>query len=106
MDFVPIDFAGVEAERNPSARGDVGREIESLGLSLSQPLVIARQDFAGNGDDTIAVMVVEEVGESLFLHQELGMRAVDDSYCLGQGEGEFGDAGEARVFALAFHSEP
>src|SRR5215469_11267558 len=83
--FIPIDFAGVEAERHPSARCDVGGKIEPAGLGLGQPLVVVGQHLAGDGDNSVSVMVVEKVGEGLFSDQELGVRSVHFARCLRKG---------------------
>jgi hypothetical protein len=43
-------------------------------------------------------MVIEEVGESLFPDEELGVRAVDPATGLGESEGDLREATETRVF--------
>ncbi len=57
-DFGPIDLWKVEAESDPAARADIRGKIIPLGLRLGERGVFAGEDFAGYGDDAVAVVVV------------------------------------------------
>jgi len=65
-DFRPVDFGEIETESDPSARADVGREIVAFRLSFGEGGVFAGEDFAGNGDNAVAMAVIEEIGEYFF----------------------------------------
>lgn len=80
--FVPIDFARVQSERDPALRCDVSGKIESVGLGLSQRLIVAWQYFAGDRNNAVTVMVIKEISKGLFSDQKLGVRSMDSSCCL------------------------
>lgn len=60
-DFLPVNVAHVQPQRYPSSRAYVGGKIKSVGLSLDQRVVVARQNLSGDCDDAIAMMIIEEV---------------------------------------------
>ncbi len=49
-DFVPIDFAHVQAQPNPAARSDIRRKIESIRLRRNESHMIARHRFRTDGN--------------------------------------------------------
>jgi hypothetical protein len=100
-DFTPIYFAEIEAERDPTLVREISRRVELFGIGADQRLVIAGENFAGEADDAIAVMIIEEVGESFFADDETCVRAVKPASGFGKGESDFADANEARVFVFA-----
>lgn len=63
--------------RDPAFRCDVSEEIKSAGLSLSQRRVVAGKDLAGDRDNAVTMMVIEEVSEGLFPNQKLCVRSVN-----------------------------
>ena len=67
---MPGDFGEVEAESDPAAWADVGGEIVALGLSFGEGGIFSGEDFAGDGDDAVTVMIVEKVGESFLADSE------------------------------------
>ncbi len=69
-DFGPVDFGEVEAEGDPAAWADVGGEVVASGLRFSEGGVFAGEDFAGDGDDAVTMVIVEEVGEGFFADSE------------------------------------
>jgi hypothetical protein len=69
-DFRPVDCREVEAESDPAARADIGGEIVALGLRSGEGGVFAREHFAGYGDDAVAAVIVEEIGEDFFADSE------------------------------------
>src|SRR4051794_29557854 len=97
-DFFPVDFAGVEAEGDPTAGSHVSREVEAIGLGGGQRLILTGEDLAGYRDNAVAVMVVEEVGEGLFADQELRMATLKLARDLGQGKAELREADQAAIF--------
>jgi len=100
-DLVPIDLSHIKPQRDPAFRGNIRGEIKSAGLSLDQRLVVAGQYLAGNRDDTVSVMVIEEIGERLFADQEPRVRSTELARGLGQREPNLGQLREARIF-IAF----
>jgi hypothetical protein len=101
-DFVPVDFADVEAEGDPASGCEVGREIESARLGFREGLVVAGEDFAGDGNDAVAVMVVEEISEGLFADEELRVGTMNEARGFRKRKGDFGEMREAGVFAGGF----
>lgn len=97
-DLIPIDLADVQAERDPTARANIGGKIKSLGLRRGQCLVLAGQNFAGDRDDAISVMIVQKIREGLLAREKLGVAAEHLALGAGEREADFRDAREARVF--------
>lgn len=98
--FVPIHLAHIEAEGNPASGAHVGRQVEAFGTRRHQGGVVSLHDFAAEGNDAVAVMVIEEPGEGLLADEECGMQAGEGTGGLGEGETDPAHAGEAGVFAL------
>ena len=92
-DFVPVDFADVEPESDPASGCEVGREIEPARLGLREGFVVAGEDFAGDGNDAVAVMVVEEVGEGLFANEKLRVGTMKEARGFRRRKGDFGETG-------------
>jgi len=69
--FGPVDLASIKAERYPSSGRHICRKIESARLSFNKRLVLARENFAGDSHDAIAVVVVEKIGEGLLADEKL-----------------------------------
>jgi hypothetical protein len=76
-DFVPIDFSGVEAEGDPPARTDVCGQVIALGLSSGKGGVFSWENFAGDGNYAITVVVIQKVGERFVADEKGRVRAVD-----------------------------
>ena len=66
----PIDDADVETQTEPAARTDVGRQVESRGLAARAIRVLAKLRLHANGDDAVAVMVVEKIREHFLAHEK------------------------------------
>jgi hypothetical protein len=71
------NLAHVQSQRDPALRCDVGGQIKSARLRLRQRLVVAEEYLAGDRDDAITVMVIEEVSESLLPDEKLRVRSVN-----------------------------
>jgi len=89
-DFVPINFASVEPESDPSTRANVSGQVVALRLGGGQGGVFSKQNFASDGDDAITVVVVQEAGEGFSADEKSRMRAVDFALCLGKSKSELG----------------
>src|SRR6266481_4489671 len=74
--FVPIHFAHIQTKRDPASWPNIGGQIAAVRLSGDERYVVAGQGFAGDGNDAVAVMVVEEVSEGAFADQKRGVPAV------------------------------
>src|SRR5579863_960992 len=74
--FFPVHFADVETKPNPAARADVGGQVVFHRIGRNENLVIAGESFAANGNDAVAVMVVEEIGKDFLADMEAGMVAL------------------------------
>jgi hypothetical protein len=98
--FFPIDFAGVQAESDPSFRSYVGGQIKPAGLSVGESFVVSGQDLAIDGDDAVSMMVVEEIGKRLFSNPEAGVLTVVPARSLGKRKADFGESDQATVFGL------
>src|SRR5215510_3697316 len=85
-------------QHDPTFRCEIGGQIKSSRLSLSERFVIAGQYLAGNCDDAITVMVVEEIREGLFANQKLRVRSVNLARNLRKRERNLGETSEAWVF--------
>jgi hypothetical protein len=103
--FVPIDFTDVQAECGPSFRCEIGGQKKSAGLSGGERFVVSGENFAGDSDDAVSVMVVEEIGKRLFSNQEAGVLAVVPARGLGKRKADFGKPDQATVFGL-LHTAP
>jgi hypothetical protein len=97
-DFVPIDFADVEAESDPSARADLGGQVIALGLSDGQSGVFSWEGFAGDGNYAITVVVIQKVGECSLADEKGRVRSVDYALRFRKSESELSKACEARIF--------
>jgi hypothetical protein len=75
LHFVPIDLTLVQPQRSPALRCQVGGQLISGRLSLSQSLVVAGQHLACDRDNAIPVMVIKEVSEGLFPDEKLRVRS-------------------------------
>lgn len=96
-DFVPVGFAAVEAERHPPSVSEIVGQVVAARLRGDQRGVFSRQDFAGNADDAVAMMVVEKVGEGLLADEKLSVRAVHRPGGFREGHCEPGDPFEMGV---------
>ena len=88
-DFFPIHFAEVETKADPAARPDVGGQIEFHGIGRHKHGVVAGKSFAADGNDAIAVMVVEEVSEDLLSYAEAGVITLQFPGSFGKSEADF-----------------
>ena len=71
--FFPIHFTDIETKADPAARADVRRQVVFHRIGRDEDLVIAGESFAANGNDAIAMMVVEEVSEDFLADTEAGV---------------------------------
>ena len=101
-DFVPVDLAGVEAESDPSARTDVGGQIVTLGLSSGQGGIFSWKNFAGDGNNAVAVVVMQEVSESSFAHKKGSVGAMEFALGFGKSESKLGQSGKSRIGSRSF----
>ena len=69
-DFGPVDLADVEAKADPSSRADVGGAVKPRLIRCQEDLVFAAFGLETDGDDAVAVMVVEVVCEFLLPNRE------------------------------------
>jgi len=69
----PVHFADVETKADPSARTDVRRQVVFHRIGRNEDLVVAGESFTADGNDAVAVMVVEKVSEDLLTDTETGV---------------------------------
>ena len=100
LDFFPVDLADIQAKADPSARADVGGHVELLRIGGDEGGVVAGKDFAGDSDDAVAVVIVEEIGEDLLADFEAGVTAHHFPGRFGQRETDLGEAREPAAFLL------
>ncbi len=82
--FLPIDFADIETESDPSARADVGGQVVALGLGGCQVGVFSWKNFAGDSNDSITVVIIEKVGEGFLADEKRCVGAVNFALRIGQ----------------------
>src|SRR5581483_9004412 len=75
----------------------MSRQVETLRLRGGERLVLAGQDFAGDRDDGVSVMIVQKICERLLARQKLCMAAVHLALSAGERQADLRDAREARV---------
>ena len=85
--LVPVNLWKIEIEAHPSARANVGRDEEPFGVGNDKFLVLVWWHFAVESHSSVAVVVVQIVGERfpphtkgdvlLLLDGDLGKRATD-----------------------------
>ena len=92
-DFCPIHAGNIQAQPDPSFGPHVGGLVELGGLGGDQRLVIAGQNFAGDADDAVAVMVVQVVS--------VGLAAYGKTRVLAQGLREAIWEGDCRSWRRA-----
>ena len=101
-DFVPVDFAGVETQGHPTSRPDICRKAKTVRLGGHEGLVVARQRFAGEGDDAVAMMIVEKVREYFLADEKGDVPAVKLVRSFRQGLRDLDQARQARVLGAPF----
>src|SRR5690349_10870410 len=67
-DLAPSDAAAIEPHAEPSARPDVRRQVEPLGVEPGAIDILATLRLHADRDDAVAVMVVEKIRENLAAH--------------------------------------
>ena len=88
FDFGPVDRGQVKAETNPSARSDVGGEIEFAGIGGDKMLIVARERLTADAYNAVIVMVVEVVSEDLFADRESRVGLLVFAHSLRKGEAD------------------
>src|SRR5262249_9810715 len=68
--FVPIHCTYIQPERHPASWSDVSRQVKPVRLGGGQRYIVARQHLAGDRNDAIAVVVVQEICEDLLPDHE------------------------------------
>lgn len=96
--FLPIDRAHIQPQRDPAARSDISRQIKPFRLRADQLGVVAGQNLAGHRDNSIAVMVVQEVRKNTFSRTESRMVAAVPAFGFGQRQADFRETREVRMF--------
>ncbi len=87
--FLPIHFADVETKAYPAARTDVGGQVVFHRVRRHEDLVVAGEGFAADGNDAVAVMVVQEIGEDFFADAEAGVVSLQFPGGFGKGKADF-----------------
>src|SRR5262249_36845694 len=67
-------------------------------LSRDQRSIVARQNFAGQADNAVAVMITLKVRKGFFADQKLRVLAVTLARGVRQSQGEPGQPGESPIF--------
>jgi len=88
FDFVPVHFSDVETKTNPTARAYVGGQVVFHRIGRNEDLVVAGESFAANGNDAVAVMVIEEIGEDFLSDTEAGVVSLQLPCSFGKGEAD------------------
>src|SRR5580658_6173444 len=71
--FVPVNLADIQAQRDPTAGSEVHRQVESCGIRGHQRGIVAADYFARHGNDAVAVMAIQEISELLLPDLETGV---------------------------------
>ena len=71
--FLPVGLADVQPKADPSPRADIRRQVEPGGIYGRQLGVLAWPHFEANGDDAVAMVIVEEISERFLPHREAGV---------------------------------
>jgi len=101
-DLGPVDFGQIETERDPAARADVSREVVAFRLGFGEGGVIAGKDFAGDGDNAVTMMVVEEISKDFFADQKGGVGIFEYARGFGKSQREFGETIENGIIGRRF----
>ena len=101
-DLGPVDFGQIETECDPAARADVGREIVAFRLGFGEGSVIAGEDFAGDGDNAVAMMVVKKISEDFFADRKSGVGIFEFARGFGKSEREFGQTIQDGIVGRGF----
>jgi hypothetical protein len=87
--FFPIHLADVETQAYPTPGTDVGGQVVFRRVRRHEDLVVAGEGFAANGNDTVAVVVVEEISEDFFADTEAGVVSPEFPGSFGKSEADF-----------------
>src|SRR5262249_31359463 len=85
------------AKADPAPRSDVGGDEEADRVGAGEHLVFSLIRLEAGGDDAVAVVVVEEIGEHFVAHPETGVVAVDRARRRRVGETDRREADQAPV---------
>ena len=80
----PVDLADVQAQRHPTVVRHIRGQVEAVGLRFGESRVVAWQHLATDRHYAIAMMVVEEPGESLLSDEKTRVPALATPRSLGQ----------------------
>lgn len=76
-------------------------------MGVRQALIVTRQYPRSKRDDSIAVVIIQEIGECLFPNEELRVRSADEPCCVRQRESNLGYVRKKSIrftsLAVCFH---
>jgi hypothetical protein len=99
LDFVPLYCTRIKPHAKPSSRPDVSRKIVALRLRTRAIDVFSQCGLHAYGDDTVSMVIVQEVGEDLLSDTEVGVVAAKGSNGLWKGEADLRQVRESGIFA-------
>ena len=97
-DLIPVDVALIQPQATPAATADESRQIEPVGRTLHMFDVFAETRFEAGGDDAIATMIAQEVGEYLATHAEIRVGAAIGALGFRQAQAHGAQQAQSPVF--------
>ena len=99
LDFVPVYCTRIKPHAKPSSRPDVSRKVIALRLRAHAIDVFSQCGLHAYGDDTVSMVIIQEVGEDLLSDTEVGVVTAKGSNGLGKGKADLRQARESGIFA-------
>jgi len=99
LDFVPVYCTRIKPHAKPSSRPDVSRKVVALRLRAHAIDVFSQCGLHAYGDDTVSMVIIQEVGEDLLSDTEVGVVTAKGSNGLGKGKADLRQARESGIFA-------
>jgi hypothetical protein len=84
LNFRPVDLPSVKPKTEPSAWTYVGRQIEPFRFTTRTVYVLAKRGLTAYRDDSIAVVVIEEVREDFLTNAKVRVVTVNGTHDLRQ----------------------
>ncbi|OGT76542.1 MAG: hypothetical protein A3I78_09930 [Gammaproteobacteria bacterium RIFCSPLOWO2_02_FULL_56_15] len=92
LNLTPVNWAMIEPEAEPALFPNVAWQVEAPGLPIRAVDVLPEFGLAADGDDSILVVIAEEVGKELLSNAELGVVGVYDAHGFRQPLAQLGDS--------------
>jgi hypothetical protein len=105
LNLEPIDYGAIEPQPEPATWTYIGGNIETLWVTRCTIHVLAERSLAADGDNSIAVMVVQIICEHPAAHPKVSVIASNTTLGLWQCEADPREFAKAGGCGFASHSD-